>query len=494
MKKAMVSLSVLLILTLLVGCTPVELEFYSLIKEASTLEATRTEGEIEVELSGTAIDMAKLMSPELAIFTNQLDGLVLRYSGEQSIEDNSMYMDFEFKNNANTSFRPLTTIIMEDGIMYVNMKTITDLLVEETMHYDEAMALEIQEEFEGVDYIKMDASPMMEEIYGVESPKEFMEGYFSVIDIFTEVFKGLDTKTVTKEGNKYTYEIGTDNFLNVAETIFVHILENSQEVIEALDNIVADADNEIFREYLTMLNLTKEDIREGLLEANDEIQENQEEILEKFYDFRNKVEEDGFLEMFQGSKITYALEKLSDNSYEVETDFVLKADIEGQTLNFVVREAATVTEIDKDEIEIKQPTGKIMEIEQPTVAESMYMNHFIIGDMEYVENTHNVIVNVDTGEYISMSYDDTLFDKVNVVVEEGRSYLPLRRIGEDLGEVVVWDKETSTPYILRGETRIDMDGLLIDGTAYVMVRDFEKLGYMVDWSDETREVFISRTE
>ncbi len=37
-----------------------------------------------------------------------------------------------------------------------------------------------------------------------------------------------------------------------------------------------------------------------------------------------------------------------------------------------------------------------------------------------------------------------------------------------------------------------MKGLLVDNTAYVKLRDFEKLGYYVDWMEDTRGAYISR--
>ena len=79
-------------------------------------------------------------------------------------------------------------------------------------------------------------------------------------------------------------------------------------------------------------------------------------------------------------------------------------------------------------------------------------------------------------------YDDSALEWTNVVVEEGRAYVPLRLIAEKLGEEVGWENATKTPYVMKDGQRIDMKGLLQGSTAYVGVRDFEKLGYTVDYT------------
>lgn len=44
-----------------------------------------------------------------------------------------------------------------------------------------------------------------------------------------------------------------------------------------------------------------------------------------------------------------------------------------------------------------------------------------------------------------------------------------------------WDNENKTAYIIRGEERIDMTGVLVDSITMIKVRDFEKLGYKIDY-------------
>lgn len=64
------------------------------------------------------------------------------------------------------------------------------------------------------------------------------------------------------------------------------------------------------------------------------------------------------------------------------------------------------------------------------------------------------------------------------ILKEGRAYLPLRTIGDALGEDVTWDREERTAYV-NGQK---MTSMLQDGTSYVAVREFEKLGYTVTYT------------
>ncbi len=65
---------------------------------------------------------------------------------------------------------------------------------------------------------------------------------------------------------------------------------------------------------------------------------------------------------------------------------------------------------------------------------------------------------------------------------ENRVYLPLRYIGETFGEEVYWDNDARKAYVIRGNEKIDMTGVIVDSRTMVKVRDFEKLGYKITYT------------
>ena len=81
---------------------------------------------------------------------------------------------------------------------------------------------------------------------------------------------------------------------------------------------------------------------------------------------------------------------------------------------------------------------------------------------------------------------------VNIVIVDDFSYLPFRKISEMFGEQVEWDNVNRKAYILRGEEKIEVDSILQDSSAYIKTREFEKLGYVVEWDDTTKIITITK--
>lgn len=76
---------------------------------------------------------------------------------------------------------------------------------------------------------------------------------------------------------------------------------------------------------------------------------------------------------------------------------------------------------------------------------------------------------------------DGKYDFYNIY---GSMYLPMRKICERLGEIVDWDPVLGRAYVVRGEEKIDMTGVLKEGKTFIKIRDFEKLGYLVDYYED----------
>ena len=129
--------------------------------------------------------------------------------------------------------------------------------------------------------------------------------------------------------------------------------------------------------------------------------------------------------------------------------------------------------------------------------------------MEALENKYNPVTGVSVtwgwepegreATVYTMRAEEVIFgggtEWTDLVIQEGRAYLPLRLIAESLGEEVGWDKSTKTPYVMQDGQRVDMKGLLQDSKAFVGVRDFEKLGYTVTYTpyeDGMKEALIER--
>jgi hypothetical protein len=103
-----------------------------------------------------------------------------------------------------------------------------------------------------------------------------------------------------------------------------------------------------------------------------------------------------------------------------------------------------------------------------------------------------MVIGVEDGFYTISQGMKTSRGTVDVKIIDGRTYLPLRLIAETFNENVGWNARTRRAYIERNGETIDMTGTIINGRTYVKIRDFEKLGYQIDWYEIVKIVKITK--
>ncbi|MDF2950046.1 MAG: hypothetical protein K0R07_2095, partial [Sedimentibacter sp.] len=200
---------------------------------------------------------------------------------------------------------------------------------------------------------------------------------------------------------------------------------------------------------------------------------------QEFYDFVDEavlfLESEGlktYEEMFDGSEI-------NEEIYKNGSSYVEKLQAELVVEDLIIGNIESNTEITQADIE------KI----------SISENYITADELEDIYNkTENKINPVQKLEM--MWYQDSYSAEVNKIrldkqtdwdyqsfaIIEDRIYLPLRYIGESFGEEVMWDNENKKAYVVRDNVKIDMTGVLVDSTTMVKVRDFEKLGYKIGFT------------
>ncbi len=97
----------------------------------------------------------------------------------------------------------------------------------------------------------------------------------------------------------------------------------------------------------------------------------------------------------------------------------------------------------------------------------------------YDEETQQMILGMFSDEdYLSNGNDTTVY------VIDNSVYLPLRQITENAGYDVSWDAEAKKAYVTVDGKKTDMTGIIINNRTYVKIRDFEKLGASVEYSED----------
>ena len=86
-------------------------------------------------------------------------------------------------------------------------------------------------------------------------------------------------------------------------------------------------------------------------------------------------------------------------------------------------------------------------------------------------------------------YTETTYQMV-----DNRIYLPLRTICDVLYETVIWDQASKTASVGTGIGAVEMEGIIVDGRTFIKARDFEKLGYTVEFtvSIDRKHVYLSK--
>ncbi|MBQ9091493.1 MAG: hypothetical protein IJY52_04395 [Anaerotignum sp.] len=128
--------------------------------------------------------------------------------------------------------------------------------------------------------------------------------------------------------------------------------------------------------------------------------------------------------------------------------------------------------------ELSEKLAKLEDKYNPVAGVSVTWGMY--GENEYADI--HTMRSVAEGSYFGSNYNWS-----ELIIEDGRAYLPLRMIAETLGEEVGWDNSTKTPYVVQAGERVDMKGKLHGDRAFVGIRDFEKLGYKVTYTSHKDE-------
>ena len=94
------------------------------------------------------------------------------------------------------------------------------------------------------------------------------------------------------------------------------------------------------------------------------------------------------------------------------------------------------------------------------------------------ETQADILAMYDENEY------EYKYSSSNIELIDNSVYLPLRRIMENAGYEVSWDAEARKAYVTVNGEKIEMTGVIVNDRTFVKIRDFEKLGATVDYSED----------
>jgi len=454
MIKKLISLALvgIMSISMLTGCDVNDLGYLNYSKELSNITEYSFENNTQIEVS-----------KEIAGEAYNVD---LELTGEVNLEDlESMYMSFDllFKVNDVGIEKPINFKIV-DNKLYVSKASLLEVVALEKAisgtHDSEKVMKELyNNDLKDVEYILLTD---LGEVYNDMSYKEMSD---NAVDYYITAFKTFDSKLITKTSKGYSLELTSESALDFINNLVTYISENKalvfDETVKYVENLYSN---------IEMEGLTGEDKEVIFKEIRDSRQD--------FYDFVDQAvlvlasgEFDSYVDMVKGSKIKQEIYKEGNTYKEIaEAEIVVE---EVKMGKFVSNTTITPKKIEKAVI-----TGGSIAIEE---VEKLYNN---------VENRINPVQKLEL-EWFSEDPEaivtatrlegGTDFDFQPYTIIDGSIYLPLRYIGESFGEEVAWDDATKTAYVIRGEEKFNMTGIIVDSNTMIKVRDFEKLGYTVDF-------------
>lgn len=461
-KNISLLLIILLFVSILTGCSIDDLGYLKLSKEINQITAFDFNSSMDVEVSK-------------AILGEKIK-LNIAIEGKADVGNlDSIYLDMDLKININDQGNkdPIKFII-SDNKLYVSKNILLELIeIQDQLEYQEYNKTAIQRlhniELKGVKYILL---ADMSDIYGnIEYTTDSKDIYDHAHNYIISAFKGFDSKLVTKINNGYSVELTPEKIVEFMERLLQYVSENRDlvfdETIKYIENIYDAMDIKVYDESM---DVDKEEIIAEL-----------EKGRQDFYDFIDEVlMETHYLEEFSS-----ALDRSFFKGEITKKGTTYLQSATGQLVmeDLIVGIFNTTTEITPMTIEKTPISGSPRSIEDVV---KLYTD---------LEIKYNPIESI-TVSWDSYGYDANIFlfkkdgnsswDYTEYSVMEDRLYLPLRYIGEKFNEEVQWDDANKKAYIVRDNEQIDMTGVLVEDTTMVKIRDFEKLGYSIDfeqWND-----------
>ncbi len=449
----------IMLIYMLTGCGVNELGYLNLTKEISSLT--------QYGLNNvTSVKVSKEFSGEEYKIDFEINGEV----NMDNLKELYGTMDFKFKVNDIGIENPIS-VKLADNKVYISKNAIIELIKYEKMIKGTEQYKKIAEELfnndlKDIDYIVQDLSEEFAEIPDEEIP--YTEVYDYAYEYITKAFKGFDTKLINKIQNGYSFELTPESTLKFVESLVEYLSNNKESVFNETINYIENV-YLILGEKITA-------------EEKDEIIAELESSRQDFYDFVDEAvlfmeQSDEFelaTSMFDDSIIKMEMYKLKDSYKQViNTEIVYENVSMGKLIS-----TTTMTPRGVEKISVTGNTISLEEMEKAYEKAENKVNPVNKIELRWYEDS------VDT-EVIKYRLDgNTNWDYQPFTIIEGRIYLPLRYIGEAFGEEVGWDNVNKKAYVIRGKEKIDMTGVLVDSITMVKIRDFEKLGYKIDYIQE----------
>lgn len=474
-KRKILAVALLLIMTvtLTIGCTQAEKEFIGIYEEITQLSTYENSGNFTIRITGIPYSSDNLA--EAITYGLLQKGLKVNYSGKVNFEQNMFDYTFFIADEATGVNTEILRLLCKNDMLYIKI----DKLLKLVNSNEETNNLFANTEYISIskdEYLQMLSADSNELALTPLNQNGFVNYTFNqIVQKFfcglPEVYENFSTGAVTKDGNKYTLEI---NGKGLAE-LFLNNMEYSVTNVSVIGNYISSFLDNLTNEELECLGLDPQSkqLCQGYISMGiAEIERDKATMLKEIKELRTELNEDQDVnKVLDGIYCKYSVEKKGDQLYDNSTKLTMNIEDNGMKIGIDIDVLDKIKGIAPFTIEV--PTAHIM----------TYTNYL-------TKASKTMKIEVDHNYYTFKHGFNNDFSFIDVKIIEDRTYLPMRQIAEAFGEQVTWDSTAAKAYVIKNGNNIDMTGTIIGDLTYIKIRDFEKIGYKVNWNEQARTVII----
>lgn len=539
MKKRTISIILILTLVLitLTGCNTAEMNYLNMSKELTSNKGSAIKGGIEIKLEYNDIinyinskldddiyDYQKYLFNETATYLKKYDKIKLNYEGEVDNSKSGAYslnadvtigqQNFKLGNllydYEKGLFVPKDYII---GIFkIINMFEIN----EKGKEVNEKIIKEVEKNTANIDYFffdnKVDNNELLPFYMSAVNDDITVFGQ-PEIDFISEAFKNFSTGIITQSGGNLKISTDLNELFKMIYRALDYTINNLDEIIVAIEKYI-NSDSLIVKVLMNKkandeellnslmydnpfadydLELIKESNAFECEESNDygilgylKDESNKKELKMELIQAKAEIEKLMIDELFEDFKNSSYNATISTANGKLQSSEEYKIIVQGKTLATVnTLENCTPKDVKIDILKgVISDIDKAFDIADKAVAK---INPISKVCLTWHLDDEDVIIDY-LREEEALLCENNFYDFETYKMRDKNIYVPIRNIAENLGKEVYWDNGAKKAYALMDGKKIVLDGFLDyddyseSYVSFVKLREFEKLGYSIEYS------------
>ena len=465
-KSAAILLALALSVSMLSGCSAADMGFFSLYNEISNLNSYSFSAEFDIKVEDEM-------------------SLKLNVSGDVTYTDLSdIYLDLLIKYGVNSKDTPRqVSLKLYNNVVYMPVKDFIEFTIE-TYKLDgksSSMCEKIKSEFlKGAgeyDYVILfdlsESYQMMAFSGMLMYSEEIIAGQEEIekiiINSIKEMFSGVESGMTKAVSNGYALEADPDKVIKFIDNLVNYTIKNKDKIYREVVKLYNSLEPWLPEEE--EFDLDKKSFDEFISELESEYKEN----------FSEWEKEYGKL-LFNGSRVNVELTK---NGGKYVQNYDIKIHYRGSPLFSVKGKTAqdTGAKINEKTVETKNPIS-LADLNVLLKKAERKVNYVKQAEFSWWSGSYRYYDDDEPFRWASVSLDlveGKDWDYIDYVNDFGSIFVPMRQICDWFGEEVIWDSAEKKAYVDRAGNMIEMTGKIIEGRTFIKIRDFEKLGYGVNY-------------